>query len=121
MEVTVTLRHFRISPDKVRLVVDLIRGKDVSEADVILTHTQKGSSGALRKLLKQGLADAEHNYKLDPKDMQVKEIRVDSGVTMKRYRPRAFGRAAQIRKKASHVTLVLAEKTKKQDSGKDKK
>lgn len=120
MEVTVTLRHFRISPDKVRLVADLIRGKAADDADVILTHTQKGSAGALRKLLKLGLADAEHNYKLDPKDMKVKEIRVDSGVTMKRYRPRAFGRAAQIRKKASHVTLVLTEKTKK-ESGKDKK
>lgn len=109
MDVTVILKHYRQSPDKVRLVADLIRGKSVSEADIILANTVKAAAKPLRKLLKSGIADAEHNFKLDGKKMKVKAIQVDSGVTMKRFRPRAFGRAAAIRKKACHVKLVLTE------------
>lgn len=109
MDITVTLRHLRQSPSKVRLVADLIRGKAVDEADVILTHLVKAPAKPLRKLLKQAQADAEHNFKLDKQLLKIKSIVVNSGLTMKRYRPRAFGRAAMIRKKASQVTLVLSE------------
>lgn len=112
MDVTVTLKHLRMSPDKVRLVVDLIRGKSTQEAEILLMHSPKLAAKPLQKLLKLGLADAEHNFKLDPKAMTVKAIQVGAGVTMKRFRPRAFGRAAPIRKRACHVTLVLTENKK---------
>lgn len=109
MDVTVTLRHIRISPDKIRLVADLIRGKSVQDADVILIHCPKAAARPLRKLIALGIADADHNFKLDPGNLKIKTILVDAGVTMKRFRPRAFGRAAMIRKRASHVKLVLTE------------
>ncbi|MGM9989017.1 MAG: 50S ribosomal protein L22 [Bacillaceae bacterium] len=99
----------RIAPRKVRLVVDLIRGKQVGEAIAILRHTPKAASLVVEKLLKSAIANAEHNYEMDINNLVVKQIFVDEGPTMKRFRPRAQGRASQINKRTSHITVVVEE------------
>jgi large subunit ribosomal protein L22 len=108
--VNASLKNYRQSPRKVRLVVDAIRGKGVTEALNILTFTVKRSSDPVKKLLNSAIANAKHNHGLDEENLFVKEIRVDEGITMKRYRARARGSAAPIRKRTSHVNIVLAEK-----------
>ena len=111
MEVRAILRHTRTAPRKARLVADLIRGKNVNDAMNILMFTRKKAANILQKLLKSALANAEENHKvLDVDDLFVKQIRVDGGVTWKRTRPRARGTANLIRKRTSHITLVLDEK-----------
>lgn len=102
-------RTVRIAPRKVRLVVDLIRGKQVGEAIAILRHTPKAASPVVEKLLKSAIANAEHNYEMDINNLVVKQIFVDEGPTMKRFRPRAMGRASQINKRTSHITVVVEE------------
>ena len=103
-------RTVRIAPRKVRLVVDLIRGKQVGEAVAILRHTPKAASPVVEKVLKSAVANAEHNYELDVNNLVVSEIFVDEGPTLKRFRPRAQGRASAINKRTSHITIVVSEK-----------
>jgi len=103
-------RTVRIAPRKVRLVVDLIRGKQVGEAVAILRHTPKAASPVVEKVLNPQLQTAEHNYDLDPNNLYISEIYVDEGPTLKRYRPRAQGRASAINKRTSHITVVVSEK-----------
>ncbi len=107
------LKNYRQSPRKVRLVADLIRGKKVDEALTLLTFTTKRSSDPIKKLLESAIANADHNFSLKKQDLFVKEIRVDEGYTMKRFRARAFGRAASIRKRTSHVLINLDKIDKK--------
>ena len=103
-------RTVRIAPRKVRLVVDLIRGKQVGEAVAILQLTPKAASPVVEKVLKSAIANAEHNYDLDVNNLVVSEIFVDEGPTLKRFRPRAMGRASAINKRTSHITVVVSEK-----------
>ncbi|CAM3561701.1 50S ribosomal protein L22 [Brevibacillus invocatus] len=110
MEAKAVARNIRIASRKVRLVVDLIRGKQVGEALAILKHTPKAASPVVEKLLKSAIANAEHNYELDPNSLVVSKIFVDQGPTLKRFRPRAKGRASRIHKRTSHITVVLNEK-----------
>lgn len=103
-------KSVRIAPRKVRLVVDLIRGKDVGQAVAILRHTQRGASSVVEKVLNSAIANAEHNYELDPENLIVSEVYVGEGATLKRFRPRAQGRASSINKRTSHVTVIVTEK-----------
>ncbi|MUT68196.1 50S ribosomal protein L22 [Paenibacillus sp. NEAU-GSW1] len=100
----------RIAPRKAQLVVDLIRGKQVGEAIAILRHTPKSASPIVEKLLNSAIANAEHNYQLDVNKLVVAQVFVNQGPTMKRFRPRAMGRASRINKRTSHITLVVSEK-----------
>lgn len=110
MEAKAVARYIRIAPRKVRLVVDLIRGKEVGEALAILKHTPKAASPVVEKLLKSAIANAEHNYQMDPNKLVVSKIFVDQGPTLKRFRARARGSASRINKRTSHITVVLNEK-----------
>ena len=109
MEAKAHARSIRIAPRKAQLVVDLIRGKQVGEAIAILRHTPKASP-VVEKLLNSAIANAEHNYSLDVTKLVVTQAYVNQGPTMKRFRPRAMGRASRINKRTSHITLVVAEK-----------
>ena len=100
----------RIAPRKAQLVADLIRGKQVGEAIAILRHTPKAASPILEKLLNSAIANAEHNYQLDVNNLVVSQVYANQGPTMKRFRPRAMGRASRINKRTSHITLVVSEK-----------
>jgi large subunit ribosomal protein L22 len=110
MQAKAVLRTVRIAPRKVRLVVDLIRGKQVGEAIAILRHTPKTASPVVEKLLKSAIANAEHNYDMDVNNLFIEKIFVDEGATLKRFRPRAQGRASAINKRTSHITIVVSEK-----------
>jgi large subunit ribosomal protein L22 len=110
MQAKAVARTVRIAPRKARLVVDLIRGKQVGEAVAILNHTPKAASPIVQKLLKSAVANAEHNYEMDVNNLVVAQVFVDEGPTMKRFRPRAQGRASSINKRTSHITIVLSEK-----------
>ncbi|AIQ49564.1 MULTISPECIES: 50S ribosomal protein L22 [Paenibacillus] len=110
MEAKAHARSVRISARKAKLVVDLIRGKQVGEAIAILRHTPKSASPVVEKLLNSAIANAEHNYSMDVNSLFVSEIFVNQGPTMKRFRPRAMGRASRINKRTSHITLVVSEK-----------
>lgn len=103
-------RYIRIAPRKVKLVIDLIRGKDVGEAISILRHTPKAASPVLEKLLNSAIANAEHNHSMDVNKLFISEAYVNQGPTLKRFRPRAMGRASRINKRTSHITLVVSEK-----------
>ena len=105
-----TARTVRIASRKVRLVVDLIRGKKVGEAIAILRLTPKAASPVVEKVLKSAIANAEHNYEMNVENLFISEVFVDEGPTMKRFRPRAQGRASAINKRTSHITLVVSEK-----------
>lgn len=110
MEARAVARYLRISPFKARQVADLVRGKDVNEALGILKYTNKRSAPMIHKLLKSAVANAEHNYDMDSDDLYISEIYVDEGPTIKRMRPRAYGRADLRRHRTSHITVVLREK-----------
>lgn len=110
MQAKAVARTVRIAPRKARLVIDLIRGKDVGEAIAILKHTPKAASPIVEKLIKSAMANAEHNYEMDVNNLVVAQAYVDEGPTLKRYRPRAQGRASAINKRTSHITVVLTEK-----------
>lgn len=98
-----------MAPRKVRLVADLIRGKAVDPAITELTFLRKDAALPVLKLLKSAMANAEHNFKLDASTLRVKTITVDGGATLKRFRPRAHGSAAPIRKRTSHINLILSD------------
>lgn len=110
MEAKAVARYVRIAPRKVRLVVDLIRGKKVGEAISILKHTPNHSSEVIEKVLKSAIANADHNFNMDIDNLVVSQIFVDQGPTLKRFRPRAQGRATRIHKRTSHITVVVSEK-----------
>jgi large subunit ribosomal protein L22 len=102
------LKNYRQSPRKVRLLADLVRGKSVERALSELSFMPKRAAGPLKKLIESAVANAEHNFNAKKEDLIVKEITVDSGVTLKRWRPRAFGRASSIHKHTSNVFVRLA-------------
>ncbi|GMB10006.1 large subunit ribosomal protein L22 [Thermolongibacillus altinsuensis] len=110
MQAKAVARTVRIAPRKARLVIDLIRGKQVSEAVAILRHTPKAASPIIEKVLKSAVANAEHNYDMDVNKLVITEAYVDEGPTLKRFRPRAMGRASAINKRTSHITIVVSEK-----------
>lgn len=110
MEAKAIARTVRIAPRKVRLVVDLVRGKTVKEAAAILRLTPKASSVVVEKVLKSATANAVNNYKMNQDALYIKEAYVNEGPTLKRYRPRAKGSAGSILKRTSHITIVLEEK-----------
>lgn len=112
MEIKAQLNHFRMSPRKVRLVANLIRGMDVKRAELELDNFSKRAAGPLLKLLRSAFTSALHNFQIDPKDLFIKSIRVNEGPVFTRFRPRAFGRASPVRKRTSHVLLVLDAKDK---------
>jgi len=109
MEVKASLKHLRTSPRKVRLVADLVRGKKVDNALNQLKLTNKKVTLPLYKLLMSAVSNAENNFELEKDNLMIKEIRVDDGATLKRWMPRAHGRATTIRKRSSHVMITLAE------------
>ena len=104
------LRYARISPRKVNIVNDLIRNKNVSVARGILMNTPKAASELLIKLLDSAVANAENNFGMDTDKLYIAEIYANAGPTLKRVRPRAQGRAFRIRKRTSHITIVVKEK-----------
>lgn len=110
MEAKASLRHARIAPRKVQIVLDLIRNKPVDQAMAILKHTPKAACEPLAKLLKSAVANAEHNYHLDKDSLYVSECLVTPGATMKRIRPRAQGRAFRVLKRTSHVFITVKER-----------
>lgn len=110
MQAKAVARTVRIAPRKVRLVVDLIRGKQVGEGLLSLTTTHQNCFSSCRKVLKSAIANAEHNYEMDINNLVVEKVFVDEGPTLKRFRPRAMGRASQINKRTSHITVVVSEK-----------
>jgi len=114
------LKNYRQSPRKVRLVADLIRGKKAEDALTLLDFTVKRSSDPLRKLLESAIANAKHNFDIPVNELFIKEIRVDEGPTLKRFRARAFGRASGIKKRTSRVFISL-DKTESKDTKKTKK
>lgn len=110
MEITAKAMRVRVSPRKMRLVVDMVRGRDVNEALGILKFTPNKAAEDIAKTLKSAQASAENNYDLDPDDLYVKTIYADDGPTFKRWRPRARGRVNQRLKRTSNLTIVVAEK-----------
>jgi large subunit ribosomal protein L22 len=110
MEVKARLRFVRVAPRKAQLVADLIRGKGSEEALNILTFTKKGAAKIVIKLLKSAIANATQKKNIDIDRLYVKGITVDQGPTIKRYQPRALGRATVIRKRTSHINIVLGER-----------
>ena len=110
MESKAVAKFVRIAPRKARQVIDLIRGKRVSDAETILKFTPRFSAEVIGKVLKSAIANAENNHKLQRDQLIVSEAYVDQGPTMKRFMPRAQGRASMIHKRTSHITIVLAEK-----------
>ena len=110
MEVKASLKFARMAPRKIRLVADMVRGKDVNEAIQILTFVNKKSALILKKLVQSAVANADQAKTIDLDTLYVKHISVDQGPTLKRYMPRAMGRASEIKKKTSHVNLILEER-----------
>ena len=109
MQVGARLKGAKISAQKARLVADQIRGKKVGEAVDILSFSTKKGAHLMKKLLESAIANAEHNEGADVDDLKVSKIHVDEGLTMKRIRPRAKGRADRILKRPCHITLAVAD------------
>ena len=109
MEITAKTRMIRISPRKVRIVGELIRQKNVNEAMGLLTYMPQKASFILKKLLDSAIANARQKKYVDVDNLYVKTVMVDGGPMLKRFMPRAMGRATKIRKRISHITLVLDE------------
>lgn len=109
MEAKACAKHIRISPRKARQIVDLIRGKRVDDAYAILKFTPHKGSEIVYQILKSAVANAEHNYDMDTENLVVSTAYVDEGATIKRFKPRSHGRADGIRKRTSHITVVVSE------------
>lgn len=105
-----SVKYVRMSPRKVRLVLDLIRGKHVEEARRILKFTPKSAARDIAKVLDAAIANAEHSYRIPPETLFVKTAYADGGPTLKRFMPRAQGRAYQIRKRTCHIHVVVEPK-----------
>jgi large subunit ribosomal protein L22 len=110
MEVKASLNFARIGSQKARLVADVVRGKDVNEAIKSLTFMKQKGAVLIKKLVESAVANAENKKVIDVDNLYVKSIWVDMGPSMKRFRPRAQGRAFQVKKKLSHIHVVLDEK-----------
>lgn len=108
-EIKAHLRYLRMAPRKVRLVTQSIRGKRAKNAEIQLCFTQKAAALPVLKLLRSAMANAKHNFQIDVDRLMVRSIRVDGGPTLKRFMPRARGMASSIRKRTSHITLVLSD------------
>jgi len=102
-------RYVRVTPQKARRVVDLIRGLPTAEAQALLRFAPQAAGETVGKVLDSAVANAENNHDLDPRTLVVTEAYVDEGPTLKRFRPRAQGRAYRIRKRTSHITVVVGE------------
>jgi large subunit ribosomal protein L22 len=102
-------KHVRQSPYKVRRVLDLVRGLPVDEARIVLDFTNRRAADTIKKVLDSAVANAEHNLALDADELFVLEAYADEGPTLKRWRPRARGRATRINKRTSHITIVVAD------------
>ena len=110
MKVTAQLKNFRIAPRKVRLLAEVLRGYDVDEALLNLKHTIKRSTDPLTQLLGSAIANAENNFGLDRRNLYVSDFQVGEATRLKRWMPRAFGRATPIIKRSSHITIVVDER-----------
>jgi large subunit ribosomal protein L22 len=110
MQATAKLSHARVSAQKARLVADQVRGLPVERALELLTFSQKKAAHLVRKVLESAIANAEHNEGADVDELKISEICVNEGPTMKRFRPRAKGRANQILKRTSHIQITVAER-----------
>ena len=108
VEARAVARYVRISPRKVRVVIDLIRGKNVDKARTILAFSDRNAAETILKVLNSAIANAENNFGMRADDLYVKPCYVDEGPTLKRIRPRAKGSAARILKRSSHITVVVA-------------
>lgn len=109
METKAILRNYRVAPRKAREVVDLVRGKNVQDAQALLGFAVKRSAGPVLKLLKSAITSAKNNLKLEEKDLFVSRIFVDEGTRLKRWHPMSRGRAYPIEKRVSHITIILDE------------
>ncbi len=109
MRVRAQAKYIRQSPYKVRRVLDLVRGLPVEEARDVLALTERRAADPVTKVLESAVANAEHNFALDADELFVAEAYADEGPTLKRWRPRARGRATRIRKRTSHITVVVSE------------
>jgi len=107
MQVKAQARFVRVTPNKARRVVDLIRGLHVDEARRVLDFTPRTATEPVRKVLDSAIANAEHNHQLAADGLFVAKVFVDEGPTLKRFRPRALGRAYRVRKRTSHITVVV--------------
>jgi len=121
MEIKAKLSYLRTSPRKVRLVVDLVRGKSAEEAQRILNFTIKKAARDVQKLLKQAVANAKNNFQLEESNLFISKIMVNEGPKLKRWMPRSRGRANEIQKKTSHIILVLSEISAKKTKAKKAK
>lgn len=110
MEVKAKARYIRMSSRKVKLVIDLIRGKSVKQAEAILAFMNKAAVRPVSKLLQSDIANAVNNFKLEKDKLFIKKIVADQGPSLKRWRPRAFGRAAPIKKHTCHISIVLEDR-----------
>lgn len=110
MEVKAKLKFTRMAPRKIRLVADAVRGKDVNEAVKILSFLNKKAAPIVKKLVQSAIANAEQKQTIDVDNLYIKLLTVDQGPTLKRYMPRAQGRASEIKKKTSHINLILEER-----------
>jgi len=110
LEAKAMAKYIRISPRKVRQVVNLVRGKKIEEALAILKFTPKDAASAIAKVVKSAVANAEHNLELNRDALYISGIYVDQGPTLKRFTPRAQGRADLKRRRTSHITVVVSEK-----------
>ena len=110
LSASATLKYARISSRKVKIVADLIRGKNVDEALAIVKFTPKAASEIVEKLLKSAIANAENNHGMKSNNLYVAEIYANQGPTLRRIRPAAKGSAVRIRKRTSHITIVLKER-----------
>ena len=109
MEAKAIARTVRVTPRKARLVVDLIRGKNVGEAYAILANTNKASSPIVAKVIKSAVANATNNFNMDENSLYIKEAYVDDAIRMRRYLPRAKGSASGLVKRTCHITIVVAD------------
>ncbi len=109
-EARATSKYIRLSPRRVRQVVDLIRGKNIGEALAILKFTPQRAATAVEKVVKSAVANAEHNLEMSKDSLFIAEAYVDQGPTLKRFNPRAMGRADLMRRRTSHITIVVQEK-----------
>ncbi|HEU4319364.1 MAG TPA: 50S ribosomal protein L22 [Acidimicrobiia bacterium] len=109
MKVKAHTRYIRQSPYKVRRVLDLVRGLPVEEAEHVLRLTNRAAADPIAKTLKSAIANAEHNHALDAEDLVVAEAYADEGPTLRRFKPRARGRATRIDKRTSHITIVVSD------------
>ncbi len=117
VEVRAVGKYIRVSPYKVRQIADLIRGKDLEEARFITTFSPQRAARLVGKVLESAVANAENNDSLRADDLMVVNCYVDEGPTLKRWRPRAYGRATRIRKRTSHITVIVGEREELEEKG----